>query len=123
MNINQNDTYTQSDHMKWVDKHNLGISHFGIPPTCLRRGNIHFDIFHMRSAITKRLMTYLRRFILSQTFEIISAFSSQILSTFWSDYHMLIWNTNKIFSSFTGKEIKCFNDNTPFILKFLQEYF
>ena len=81
-NINQDDTYNQSDHMKWVDKHNLGVSHFGIPPTYLRRDNIRFDIFHMRSAITKRLMTYLRRFILSQTFEIISEFSSQVLSTF-----------------------------------------
>ena len=39
------DKYTQKDHMDWVDKENVGVSHFGLAPSMLRRDNIHFDIF------------------------------------------------------------------------------
>ena len=46
------DKYKEKDHCKWTDKKNFGITHFGIHPTKLKRGNIRMDTFHT--------MTYLQ---------------------------------------------------------------
>ena len=51
--------YSVKDHMDWIDVNNIRISHFGIDPNLLRRNDIRFDVFHLRCAITRRLMVYL----------------------------------------------------------------
>ena len=111
--------YTHAKHMDWVDSDNKGVSHFGLHPSKLRYGNIQFDVFHLCSAVTCRLMTYLCTFMLSQTFEVMNKFSSQVLSKFWGDYQVLVWNLNKYFSSFIGKDIKQFIKNIPNVLEFI----
>ena len=59
-------SYTKKYHMDWVDNDNEGSSHFGISPHLLRISNLRFEVFHLRSAITKRLTTYLRTYILGR---------------------------------------------------------
>lgn len=99
-------SYTTSNHRDWVDEFNFGVSHLGMHPNKLPRDDIRFDIFHLRSAITKRLMTYVRKFILSQTCQVMKTFESQVLTKIWKSYHILVWTLNKQFNSFTGEEVK-----------------
>ena len=115
--------YTEKQHLDWVDKDNVGVSHFGIHPAMLPRYSIRFDVFHLRSAITKKLMSYLRNFILSQTCEIMKKFQTQVLSTFWKPYHILVWKLNKKFNRFNGEEIKAFVYNIPKVDHFLKSTF
>ena len=63
--------YKNIAHMDWLDEYNQGISHFGIHPNLLRRDHLRLDVFHMRCAITRRLMTYLRVFVLGTSTELI----------------------------------------------------
>ena len=51
--------------MNWIDEQNFGISHFGIHPDKLKYNNIGFDTFHMRYAITRKLIEYLEKLILN----------------------------------------------------------
>ena len=114
--------YTKEKHLDWCDLENMGITHYGFHPDVLPRGNIRFDIFHLRSAITKMLMEYLRRFIQKQSHEMIQQFSKLMLS-FWGDFHVSVWRLNKKNSSFNGNEILLFIRNIPKILLFLKEKF
>eukprot|EP00978_Attheya_sp_CCMP212_P014064 scaffold35698_cov63-Attheya_sp.AAC.7 len=70
-----NKEYSVTAHMKWVNQDNLGVSHFGIHPKNLRRENIRFDIFHLHSFITRRLMIYWRKFMMLQTEEIMDEYT------------------------------------------------
>ena len=115
-------TYNRSSHMDWIDAQNLGISHFGFHPNLLRRDNIRFDVFHLRCAITRRLMAYLRKFMLQQPTELIVKFG-ELLLTFWRNHCVLVWNTNRPFSSFIGKELLAFINNTINIVDYLKENF
>eukprot|EP00978_Attheya_sp_CCMP212_P033372 scaffold134379_cov33-Attheya_sp.AAC.1 len=101
-----NKEYTVTAHMKWVDQDNLGVSHFGIHPENLRQENICFDIFHLRSSITRRLMIY------------------------WQKVHDAtnrrdheVWNLNKAFTSFKGVDIKAFLSNIPNVINFIKTTF
>ena len=80
----------------------MGISHFVIYPNKLRCENVLFDVFHLGTAINKHLMVYLRKFMLSQTFEIMSKVSGSVLDKFGGHYQIFVWNQDKVFSSFTG---------------------
>ena len=86
--------YTKEKHLDWCDLENKGITHYGFHPDRLPRDNIRFDIFHLRSAITKLLMEYLRRFIQKQSHKMIQKFSKLMLS-FWGDFHVSVWRLNK----------------------------
>ena len=97
--------------MDWADIKNEGITHFGIFPDYFRRDMIRFDVFHLRCAITRRLMKHLRKFLLRTTPELIEEFST-ILSSFWTDYNVLLWNMNKPFAILKGPELLVFIRNT-----------
>ena len=112
--------YTQSMHRDWIDENNKGVSHFGVDPYSLPRHNLRFDIFHMKCSITKKLMTYLRLFILNQSIDIVLNFA-KVLSTFWNNFLMFIWQNNKAFTLFQGREVSLFIENIPKIVAFLQE--
>ena len=114
--------YVVKDHMDWVDIHNCGISHFGFSPSVLPRSSLRFDVFHLRSGVTRRLMTNLRNFLMGSTMEVelVEKFSD-VLSNFWSEYNMLLWNLNKNFQRLVGSEILCFIKNTKLITEFLKE--
>ena len=72
-------TYNFGKHMNWIDENNHGCSHFGIHPELLPRKNLRFDTFHLKCGITKKLMNYLRKFMLNQSITIMNDFSKTIL--------------------------------------------
>jgi hypothetical protein len=117
-----NREYTVKAHMQWVDRENWGISHFGIHPDKLRRDNIRFDIFHLRSSITRRLMTTLRKFLMMQSQEVMDEFTA-VLNMFWTPYQIEVWNLNKAFTSFKGEEILAFIRNIPEVIQFMKSTF
>eukprot|EP00957_Ditylum_brightwellii_P044693 3388756-Ditylum_brightwellii.AAC.1 len=53
--------YTSKMHMNWADMCKYGISHFGMHPTLLLPSNICFDVFHLRSAMTRKLLGCLQK--------------------------------------------------------------
>ena len=118
----QGDAYTKKKHMDWVDEDNEGCSHLGISPDLLCRDCLHFDMFHLRGAITKRLMTYLRKYILGRSLKKRNLFE-EVLTTFWNSYNIDVWKLNTNFNSFIGSEIKTFIDNIPTIVEFLNNEF
>ena len=89
------------EHMDWIDVHNNGIFHFGIHPMYLPPSNIRFDVFHLRCAVTRRLMVYLRKFILRGPARLVEQFSTLLLS-FMSEYNVLLWNLKKSFNKLKG---------------------
>ena len=109
--------------MSFVDEKNSGVSHFGLHPDDIPRDSVWFDVFHLRCAITRRLMATLRRFLMKQTIILIQEFSETILSSFWTDYNVLVWNLNKPFASFIGSKLLIFIENTKKIVGFLQDRF
>ena len=111
------------EHRDWVDGSNNGVSHHGIHPSLLPVDDICFDIFHMKCSATKKLMAYLRRFILNQSPEIIKDFNVKVLKNFWNHYHIHVWRNKKNFASFLGNEIALFVANTEKITGFLRENF
>ena len=115
--------YSFTDHADWVDKKNNGCSHFGVHPSLLRRDDLRFDTFHMKCAITRKLMTYLRNFMLDQADSITAEFCKNVLKKFWNDYHLYIWTNNKYFSTFQGNELALFVANVDKIIDFLKSKF
>ena len=112
--------YTASDHMDWADKHNYGITHFGIHPDLLNRENIRYDTFHLKCAITRALMSYVRSFTQNyMSVETNMQFMKE-LGEFWNEYHTTVWDTNRSFASFKGNELALFVANTGAIVDFLK---
>ena len=110
------------DHLDWVDKNNDGCSHIGIHPDLLPRDIIRFDTFHLKCAITRKVMKHVRDLILNQSNETIAFFSKKVLKLFWNDYHLYVWNNRKNFSSFVGNELALFVGNIPTINEFLDTH-
>ena len=119
--LETDERYDLVDHKAWVDEDNEGVSHFGIHPDHLRIDNIRFDVFHLRGAITKRLMSCLREFILKQSCDLMDRFYKEVLAKFWGDYNIDVWKLNKKFSSFVGSEVKVFIKHTSLITAFLDD--
>jgi len=105
-------SWSMKNHVDWIDENNVGISHFVFHPNELRRDSLRFDVFHLRCSITRRLMVYLRKFMIKQTTEVMCQFS-ELLLTFWPEYNVLLWNISKPFASLTGSELLSFIKHTP----------
>ena len=97
-------TYTKADHHADCDEWNNGITHFGIHTEYLNRENIRFDVFHLRCAVTRRLMSRLREYLMRTTPDLINDFS-MLLGSFFSEYNVLLWNLNKPFTILKGPEL------------------
>ena len=115
-------TYTESDHRNWADKNNYGITHFGVHPNELRRDNLRFDVFHLRCAQTRKLMTYLRKYMRIQSFALQDCFHD-VLKKFWTNYELLVWRLNKPFTSFVGAQLLQFIENIPAIITMMEVSF
>ena len=113
--------YNYKSHMDWIDEKNLGVSHFGIHPSLMPFDGIRFDTFHMKCAVTRKLMTYVRNFILQQSNDCIELFQSRILSKIFNTYHLYCWRNKKSFSSFSGNELAIFVGHTTKIIEFIKE--
>ena len=114
--------YDFESHCKWVDESNEGISHFGVGPTRLPWSSIQFDVFHLRCAVTRALMNWVRLFLLNHPGIIIDTFATTVLSKFWNEYLIHVWNSNKNFSSFQGNEIALFVGNVEIIVEFINTH-
>jgi hypothetical protein len=112
-------TYTFSEHMTWIDENNQGVSHFGLHPDLFPRDSIRFDTFHMKCAVTRKLMTYVRNLILEQTDDCMELFLSTVLKKFYNDFHLFVWKHKKSFSSFQGNELALFVGHISLIKEFL----
>ena len=53
-------SYTRKKRMDRFNKHNEGVSHFGIHPDLLPRSKIRFDTFHLKCFITSHLVESVR---------------------------------------------------------------
>ena len=103
-------------------KKNNGISHFGIHPEYFNPESVRFDVFHLRCAITRRLMVHVRKFMLKASPGLYSEFST-VLESFWTDYNVLLWNMNKPFQKLKGNELLLFIRNTKKIVDWLKSKF
>ena len=52
--------WSEAKHRDWCDQHNEGITHCGISPDLFNVENIFFDVFHLRSAMTRSLLHHFR---------------------------------------------------------------
>ena len=120
--LKEGEKYTKKSHMDFVDKHFLGISHFGIHPDYLRRDKIRFDVFHLRCAVTRRIIDYLRMFILRSSKEVIDAFT-RVLESFFSRHIVLVVILLKPLSKLKGPELLSFIKNSNKIIDFLENTF
>ena len=112
--------YDKDDHRDWCDVNNSSITHYVFHPDVLPRDNIWFDIFHLRSAITKLLMQYLCQYLEKQSHELIQDYTKLAL-IFWGEYHVSVWRLNKKSSLFNGnknaicKGLLAWGKITPFL--------
>ena len=67
-------------------------------------------------------MTHIRNYILRSSKDIIDDFSN-LLSSFWSDYNVLLWNMDKPFAKLKGPELLLFITNTKKIIEFFETKF
>ena len=108
--------------MDWCDRENKGITHFEFSPQLLPRSSIRFDVFHLRCAVTRRMMENLRAFLLRSTMDVeLAKQFSDILNGFWFNYNVLLWNLNRSFRPMIGSELLAFIKNTNKITSFLKE--
>ena len=113
--------YTTKNHSDWIDKENSGVSHFGVHPNLLPLEGLRFDTFHLKCAVTRKLMNFIRNFLLQQASDVSALFTRQILRQFYNDYHIYVWNNKTNFASFLGNEIALFVANSTNIINFLKD--
>ena len=107
-------------HCNWADRKNKGCTHFGVSPDLLPRDGIRFDTFHLKCAVSRKLMNYLRNFLLHQGNDVTEDFICKILKKFYNDYHIYVWKNKKNFASFLGNEIALFVSHIEDINAFLK---
>ena len=83
---------------------------------------LYFYMSHQQGAITKRLMTYPRKYILGRSLDKKRKFE-EVLRTFWNSYNIDVWKLKANFNSFIGSEIKAFIDYIPAIVIFMKKEF
>jgi hypothetical protein len=115
--------YSITNHKDWCDQNNSGVTHFGVCPTCLPLSTIRFDTFHMKCAITRRMMNCLRTFIQKQSSQVMKAFTDEVLRKIWKNFHIYCWNNSLNFSKFQGSELRAFVEGQKWVLAFLKENF
>ena len=69
------------------------------------------------------LMNNLREFILNQSTKINELFTKNVLKSFWNDWHIHVWNSNKSFTKFTGNEVALFVSNIENVIDFINNNF
>ena len=77
-------------------------------------------MFHLQDEITKRLMTYLQKYILGRSFDKKRKFE-EVPHIFWNSYNIDVWRLHENFNYFIGSKIKAFIDHIPKIDEFLEK--
>ena len=115
--------YTIAQHRNWCDENNSGVTHYGITPMLLPMSSIRYDVMHMKAAVTRRFMAYVRTFMLKQSSAAIKKFTVDVIGSFWGLFHVYCWNNNLNFSKFQGSELALFVSNASSVGRFLTEEF
>ena len=108
-------------HRDWCDQQNHGVTHFGISPALLPVSTVRFDVFHLKCAITRMVMNHVRTLILKHSTATVKAFTDNVLSSFWSNFHVYCWNNKLKFSKFQGNDLALFIVNINKVTRFLSE--
>ena len=74
----------------------------------------------MKGAIIKSTMNHVCTFVLSQSTDFIEQFNNH-LKTFWGQYHLFVFNNNKMFSLFQGSKLSKWVRNIPETIAILQD--
>ena len=72
--IRPSGAYTDANHWDWVDEHNFGVYHHGIPPMLWNIGSLVFNYFHGLSAYVKLQNAFIRK-LFEGNFDSIEKFS------------------------------------------------
>ena len=73
------------------------MTHFGIDPLLLPRGNLRFDTFHMKCAVVRRILTCIRSFVLNHSVDVGTKFDKNVLSHFGMTTTFSVGTTKVIF--------------------------
>ena len=59
--VRRSGVYTNKDNGDWVDHHNFGVSHMGIPPAMWSILSLAFDMFHRCLNYVTLQVEYIRK--------------------------------------------------------------
>ena len=99
----KNLSYTVAKHKDWCDKHNFGITHFGVHPDNLPLSSIRFDTFHCTKLIAVTFMHQIRFKVRKYSANITQALNVLLERIFSIDFALNIWNSKRSFNIFDGK--------------------
>ena len=105
--------YTNQDHRNWVDEHNSGVSHLGLPPETWTILSLAFDVFHGRVNYVKLQVDYCRK-MLEGDYESLDSFATFMISTLksWRNFQISSWLNNDGISRLKGEHTKDFTRST-----------
>ena len=76
----------------------------------------------MKCTLTRKVMTFVRIFILDQSTVFIEQFL-KLLAKFWSNFLLFVWWNNKNFTSLNGNKLKSFVTNITMITNIIATKF
>ena len=104
----------------WAAEENFGVTHYGCTPTEFPLSEVWPNFFHLDCAITKSLMTRLRKMVIGANLEFCKAFHCK-LKGFFSDYHFSLWDLNKSLVLFKGKDCRAFVINATTLADWIEK--
>ena len=112
--------YSKDSHKNWCDEHNFGITHFAVKPQSMPPSHVRFDMFHMKCAVTRNLMNYIRFLVQKQGKPLRDSFTENVLRGIFHRFHIFCWNNNFAFSIMKGNDLGRFVLNLPTVTAFLR---
>lgn len=111
--VRRSGRYTAADHRDWVDRHNSGVSHMGIPPATWSILSLTFDVFHGRVNYVKLQVDYCRK-LFEGDYESLDQFSVFLMSNLksWKSFQITPWLNNDKSSRLRGEHTKDFTKST-----------
>ena len=120
--LQQNPDYNVKTHTDWCALSNCGVTHFGLDPRIFKYSRIRYDTFHMICQVTRRMMSYLRRFINTQMYSMKNKFYA-MLKEKMGKHNTRIWIRNKPFGTYDGEDIRQFINSIPTIVNWIMNNF
>lgn len=96
-----------SNHRKWCYEENFGVTYFGIPSNLLKLSNVRFDILHLKLLIIKKIITFIRSFLIKNNNEAREKFS-KILDKVWGKFYLDYYDINKNLNVLHSEHINSF---------------
>ena len=95
------------DHRNWCNKHNYGVSHFGLDPSLLNLTDNRYDILHLKLSITRKIITFIRFYLEKFTFDVRQKFI-KILSSTWGSFYVDCYEANKNLNVIHSEQVSKF---------------